>query len=172
MRLALDGTGYLYVADANDEVRRIDLQTTEVSRFIVSSGGSPPRDGAIADASVATVAGFASGGPGLVYFTDQGGIRQISTTDARVTTLANVLAYALAYDGAGTLYFGKETTVGAFDVSARSFVALAGVDGQMGVQTGPLPASLSFVRELAFFAPGSLLAISENTVLRMDLLGH
>lgn len=67
--LALDGAGYLYVADGNNEVRKILLSTAEVTQF-AGSGAVQLTDGVGASASFNSISALVSGGPGVLYVAD------------------------------------------------------------------------------------------------------
>jgi hypothetical protein len=88
--VALDGEGYLYVADKNNyRIRKIS-PTGEVTTF-AGSGSSAYADGTGTGASFEEPTGVAVDEAGMIYVSDAGRIRKI-TPDGVVTTLAGSTA--------------------------------------------------------------------------------
>jgi sugar lactone lactonase YvrE len=126
--LVADDAGAVYAAAITDETIRKILPDGTVSIFAGSSGSIGSVDGPAATARFNSPVGLALGRDGALYVSDYGGhkIRRISAsgvvstiagtggignTDGAATTVATLSGpFGLAFDAAGTLWFGDYVT--------------------------------------------------------------
>ena len=120
--VATDEIGNLYVADAaNNEIRKIDIATGEVST-LAGSGTTGNADGFGAAASFNSPSGITTDGNGNLYVADKlnNEIRKVVIATGEVSTIAGTIASGsadgkitaasfynpdgLVYDGSGNLY--------------------------------------------------------------------
>ncbi len=141
-----DGAGTLYVSDANNAtVRKVVLDTGEVTTIAGTPGLQGSADGPGHDARFVGPFGLAGDGAGNLYVADPGAhtVRRIDLASGDVTTLAGRAGQmgsvdglgpdarfnaprALASDGAGTLYVGDEggNTIRRVDLATSAVTTL------------------------------------------------
>jgi sugar lactone lactonase YvrE len=187
--LALDGAGYLFVADkAAHTIRKIVLATRNVTTLAGTAGIADHSDGVGTAAAFNTPAGLACDGAGNLFVADTGNgtIRKIVIATATTTTVAGTagnLGYgdgtgagaqfltptALTSDGAGHLLIAdtEANTVRRLDVSTGTVTTVVGHPARWETVPGPLPAYVASPSGLAVLPSGAI-AISdayENAVL-------
>jgi sugar lactone lactonase YvrE len=184
--MALDGT-HLFVADSeDDDVVDVDLQKGQISLVAGQFDTAGTGDGIGAKAAFYTPTGLTADGLGNVYVVDNQAstVRKIVLASARVSTIAgspNMASYA---DGVGAkASFAKPFGATANDLgdlfvsdtsnnavrhvrlSDDTVTTVIGLPAVPGVSLGPLPAQLTLPSAVALTPKGSLLVVSENSVL-------
>ncbi len=184
--LALDGT-HLFVADSDDDdVVEIDLQKGQISLVAGQFDTPGTEDGTGANAAFYTPTGLAADGLGNLYVADNQAstVRKIVLASATVSTIAgspNMAGYA---NGVGAkAYFAKpfaatandlgdlfvsdtgNNAVRHVDLASDTVTTVIGSPNLPGVRLGPLPAQLTLPSAVALTPAGSLLVVSENSVL-------
>lgn len=184
--LGLDGT-HLYVADSIDEdILTVDLKAGQISLVAGQFGMPGTEDGTGANAEFYTPTGVAADGHGNLYVADQDActVRRIVETSGTVSTLAgspNSLGYvdgigpaahfsqpfAVATDCQGDVFVSdtNNNAVRHIAASTGAVTTVIGSPSPVGVKLGPLPAQLTLPSAIALTPSGSLLVISENSVL-------
>jgi len=184
--LALDGSR-LFVADAaDDDVVEIDLQSGQISLLAGQFGTPGTGDGTGASAAFYTPTGLASDGLGNLYVADNQAstVRKIALASATVSTIAgmpNMAGYADGVGAAASLaqpYAATANDLGDLfvadtnnnvvrhvELSSDAVTTVIGSHAVPGVSLGPLPAQLTLPSVVALTPAGSLLVVSENSVL-------
>jgi sugar lactone lactonase YvrE len=186
--LAFDGQGAVYVSDDYDHtIRRVTVADGSVTTIAGSAGKRGSSDGSGSDARFAAPEGLALDGAGRLFVADSGNhtIRVVDLKSFAVTTLAGAAGMrgsvdavaggarfdtptALAYDAAkGILYVSDSgnATIRRVEAATATVSTWAGIPGQSGVATGPLPARLNAPAGLALLPNGDLAISDENAVL-------
>ncbi len=184
--LALDDAR-LFVADSDDDdVVAIDVQKVQISLVAGQNDTPGTADGVGANAAFYTPTGIAADGLGNLYVADNQAstIRKVVVASATVSTIAGNPDMAGHRDGAGAMsYFAQPFAVTAndlgdlfvsdtnnnvvrhVDLSSDTVTTVIGVPTVPGVKLGPLPAQLTLPSAIALTPAGSLLVVSENSVL-------
>ncbi len=184
--LALAG-GQLYVADSvDDDVLGVDLQEGQVALIAGQFGTFGTGDGVGANATFYVPSGVAADGLGNLYVADNQAstVRKIAIASATVSTLAGSPNVPGVSDGAGSMahfaqpygltvnqlgdLFVADTNNDAVrhvDTSSHEVTTVIGSPGLPGVKLGPLPAQITLPSAVALTSAGTLLVVSESTVL-------
>jgi sugar lactone lactonase YvrE len=184
--LALDGS-HLYVVDStDDDVVAIDLEQGEISLLAGQNGTPSAADGVGADAGFYTPTGIATDRHGNLYVCDNQSstLRKIAAATATVSTIAGVSQrpgyqdgvgakaflgqpFAATANGLGDLFFSDSgnNAVRHLDLSTRAVTTVIGDPPLQGVRLGPLPAQITAPSAIALTPGGSLLFVSESSVL-------
>jgi sugar lactone lactonase YvrE len=184
--LALDG-GRLFVTDYMDDiVAVIDLSTMQVAPFAGQYGAPGRADGTGTSAAFYGPEGLASDGRGNLYVADDlsDTLRKIDIATAAVSTVAGQPSVPGSSDGTGSaaLFDGPvgvtANTLGDVFVSdslnqivrhvnaaTRAVTTVVGTLALPGVRLGALPGQLSHPSALALTPAGSLLIVSESSLL-------
>jgi sugar lactone lactonase YvrE len=184
--------GQLFVADAaNYTIRKIVLQTGEVTTLAGTVGQSGQKDGIGSQAVFSSPQAMVADGAGHLFVGegDYGTLRRVDIASASVST---VTAYAiatagetsllgagsgnfpsgLAYDGADGLFVAEAAkhVVRKIDLQTGAVTTVVGVLGRPGVLLGDLPGQLTAPTGLAFVAPHRLYITDnqENAVLMTE----
>jgi sugar lactone lactonase YvrE len=184
--LALDGTQLLIADSDDDDVVEIDLQKGQISLVAGQFDTPGTEDGAGANAAFYTPTGLAADGLGNLYVADNQActVRKIVLASATVSTIAgspNLAGYA---NGVGAkAYFAKpfgatandlgdlfvsdtgNNAVRHVDLASDTVTTVIGSPNLPGVRLGPLPAQITLPSAVALTPAGSLLVVSENSVL-------
>jgi sugar lactone lactonase YvrE len=184
--LALDGT-HLYVADSiDDDVVAVDLNAGQISLVAGQFDMPGTKNGVSAGAAFYAPTGVSVDGLGHLYVADNqaGTVRRIVEASATVSTLAGrpdsagyadgigaaalfAQPFALTTDGIGDVFVSdpNNNAVRHVDVSTGAVTTVIGSPSLPGVKLGPLPAQLTLPSAVALTPGGSLLVVSENSVL-------
>lgn len=184
--LALDGS-HVYVVDSvDDDVVAIDLPKGEISLVAGQNGTPSAADGVGADAGFYTPTGIAADGRGNLYVADNQSstLRRIVVSTATVSTIAGASQrpgyrdgvgamaflgqpFAVTANGLGDLFFSDSgnNAVRHLAVSTNAVTTVIGTPPLQGVRLGPLPAQITAPSAIALTPGGSLLVVSENSVL-------
>jgi sugar lactone lactonase YvrE len=177
--------GQLFIADSmNYTVRKLDLQTGEVTTLAGTVGQSGQKDGVGSQVLFGSPQALVVDGVGHLFVSEggQGTIRRVDIASATVSTLAayttvmqsetsllggssapQAHAGGLAYDGAGGLYVANATRhmVHKIDLQTDKVTGVVGALGRPGVLLGDLPGQLTEPTGLVFIAPNRL-AIADH----------
>jgi WD40 repeat protein len=177
----------LFVADSNDDdIVAVDLQKGEISRVAGQFDMPGTEDGEGADAGFYGPTGAAADGLGNLYVADSQAstVRKIVLSSATVSTIAGSPNMPGYRDGVGTLayltspfgvtvndlgdLFVADTgnnVVRHVDLSSGTVTTVIGSPDLPGVKLGTLPAQITLPSAIALTPGGSLLVVSENSVL-------
>jgi hypothetical protein len=190
-----DGQGHLFVADPfNNAIRKIVLQTGEVSTFAGTPGDCDSRDGIGKDARFCFPTGLASDGSGNVFVADSFShqIRKIVLATAAVSTVAGrhneigsddgnaaqALFYqptGIAADAAGNVYVAdtENGTLRKLALASAQVTTLAGAAGYCAADDG-VGTRARFCRPTGLIFDGAsalLVADTGNGTIRRVSLG-
>ncbi|HEX7596810.1 MAG TPA: hypothetical protein VF518_01275, partial [Polyangia bacterium] len=123
--LAYDGAGSLFVTDLDGTIRRIVLDTAEVTTLAGRATAQGSQDGTGTVALFSRPQGIACDGAGTLYVADTGNyaIRKIVVATAAVTTLAGLAGSEGDDDGVGTAARFSSPLGLALDQGGNLFVA-------------------------------------------------
>lgn len=184
--LALDGTR-LFVADADDDVVvEIDLQKAQISLVAGQVDTPGTEDGVGPKAAFNTPTGVGLDGRGNLYVADNQAstVRRVALASSAVSTIAGSPNVVMHTDGVGEMaYFSHPFAVTAndlgdlfvsdtnsnavrhMDLGDGAVTTVIGSADAPGVRLGILPAQLALPSAVALAPTGSLLVVSENSVL-------
>ncbi len=171
-KLAVDGTGNLYVTDSGNQTIRKVTPGGVVTTVAGSPGLSGLADGTGSAARFNMPSGIAVDGNGNLFVGDMNNnrIRRI-TPGGDVTTLSTSTfiygAAALAFNATGTLYVADAWGHAMYTVDPATGTAtlLMGTPFLPGAFTGPFPAGLNSPTGLAFTPQGDLLITTGNGLM-------
>ena len=127
--VALDPTGYLYVADSyNMTIRKITLSSGQVTTLAGWAGWSGSADGPGINARFLYPRGVVADGAGTVYVTDSLNhtLRRIVISSGEVSTLAGLVAAFGSADGTGAAAQFKNPQGVGVDAAGNAYVADTG----------------------------------------------
>ena len=127
--VALDPTGYLYVADSyNMTIRKITLSSGQVTTLAGQAGWSGSADGPGINARFLYPRGVVADGAGTVYVTDSLNhtLRRIVISSGEVSTLAGLVAAFGSADGTGAAAQVKKPQGVGVDAAGNAYVADTG----------------------------------------------
>ena len=107
--------------------------------------------------------------PGGVETILTGSSSETGFTDGIGTAARFNLPYALATDAAGNILVADTSNNAVRKITPAGVVTtIAGKPGVSGIQPGPLPASLTLPRGIAFHTDGTIYVTSENAILKIQ----
>jgi hypothetical protein len=187
--LTRDGNEVFIADTGNHLIRRLDLESGEVTAFAGSPGVSGSSDGVGATARFNSPYGLFRDG-GYLYVADSGNyaIRRIVLATAEVTTIAGTAGQSGAADGLGaaarfrwprgiagnatTLYVSEYYSIRAIDMETLSVTTIAGQSGSPGYLEGLGSASRWYYPEgLLCFGTNLYVCDRDNSRLRGIDLG-
>jgi hypothetical protein len=185
--VASDDAGNLLVTDSgNHTLRKVAIATGAVTTLAGLADHSGSTDGTGAAARFNSPSGLARDGVGNLFVADSGNhtIRKVVIATGAVSTLVgfpgdmgstdgtgNAARFnslgGVATDGAGNLFVADtgNHTIRKVVIATGVVTTVIGSPGNDSVILGPLPASLSSPRGLAFGPTGDLYITDENAVL-------
>jgi len=186
--LTLDGTA-LYMCDGV-AIRKLDLETGEVSTLAGTPGAPGTADGVGSEASFDTPISITSDGAGHLYVSDFIGLmRRVDVSTRRVTTIAGIARaysvvdgvgasasfwspYAIQHDGAHGLYIMDGGTLRLMDLTTSAVTSIAGgTGGARSVDGVGFDAQFSLPTALARDDAGHLFVADTqgNAIRKVDL---
>ncbi len=121
--VALDGVGNLYVADTgNETIRKVVLETGEVTTWAGQLGVAGSTDGALGTATLNEPFWVCSDAANLYVIGQDNTIRKIAFSNAQVSTLAGTAGQSGAVDAAGAAARFKMPTSCASDGAGNLYV--------------------------------------------------